>query len=109
VVVPSEGAKGVREAMVVAFPQAQDIGDRPPLTAQVDDMATALELEGPARHAWVSSQLDRCWAGEGAQVVATWQPPHEDAPKERLRQLIEHGTRWAESVDGGASHERGWP
>lgn len=109
VVAPGDGAKGLREAVVVTFPQAQYILDRPHLTSQLYDTATALELEGPARHAWVSDHLDRFWAGEVDQVLAAWQQRQEDAPNERLRQLIEHVTRFDDCVDYGAYHERGWP
>jgi hypothetical protein len=71
--------------------------------------ASALALEGPERHAWVSDHLDQFWAGEAHQVLATWQRRQEHEPVERLRQLIEHVTRFADCVDDGASHERGWP
>jgi hypothetical protein len=109
-VVPGDGAKGLREAVLVTFPQAQALLAWPHLTSQLYDTATALELEGPARHAWVSEHLDRCWAGEVDQGFATWQQQRQaDAPNERLRQLIDHGTRCADGVDDGASHERGWP
>lgn len=70
--------------------------------------ATVLELEGPARHAWVSGYLDRLWAGEVNQVIETWQARHQDAPNERLPQFIEHVTRCEDCVDYGAYHERGW-
>jgi hypothetical protein len=108
VVVPGDGAKGLREAVVVTFPQAQYIFDHPHLTAQLYDTATALALEGPARHAWVSDHLDRCWAGEVDQVLETWQARQAHDPEERLRQLIDHVTRCADGVDDGADHERGW-
>jgi hypothetical protein len=109
VVVPSDGAKGLREAVLVTFPEAQYILDHPHLKSQLYETASALELEGPARHAWVSDQLDRFWAGEVAQVLETWQQRPEDDPNERLRQLIDHVTRFEDSVDYGAYHERGWP
>jgi hypothetical protein len=109
VVVPSDGAKGLRKAVLVTFPEAQYILDHPHLKSQLYETASALELEGPARHAWVSDQLDRFWAGEVAQVLETWQQRHEDDPNERLRQLIDHVTRFEDSVDYGAYHERGWP
>ena len=73
------------------------------------DTATALELEGSSRHAWVSGYLDQLWAGEVDQVLQAWQQRHEDAPNERLRQLIDHVTRFEDCVDYGAYHERGWP
>jgi hypothetical protein len=73
------------------------------------DTATALELEGPARHAWVSGQLDRFWAGEVDEVLEAWKQRHEDDPNERLRQLIDQVTRFEDCVDDGTSHERGWP
>ena len=63
----------------------------------------------PARHAWVSGHLDRFWAGEVEQVLVAWQQHHEDEPNERLRQLIDHVTRFEDSVDYGAYHARGWP
>jgi hypothetical protein len=68
VVVPGDGANGLREAVLLAFPTAQYILDHPPLKAQVYDTATALELEGSSRHAWVSGDLDQLWAGEVDQV-----------------------------------------
>jgi hypothetical protein len=109
VVVPGDGAKGLREAVLVTFPNAQYILDRPHLTSQLYDTASALELEGPARHAWVSGHLERFWAGEVDQVLATWQARQEQEPNERLRQLIDHVTRFDDCVDYGAYHERGWP
>jgi hypothetical protein len=109
VVVPGDGAKGLREAVLVTFPGAQYILDRPHLKSHLYDTASALELEGGARHAWVSAHLDRFWAGEVDQILASWQQRHEDDPNERLRQLIDHVTRFEDSVDYGAYHERGWP
>jgi hypothetical protein len=109
VVVPGDGAKGLREAVLVAFPKAQYILDHPHLKSHLYDTASALELEGPARHAWVSGHLDQFWAGEVDQVLAAWQQHHEAEPNERLRQLIDHVTRFEDGVDYGAYHERGWP
>jgi hypothetical protein len=109
VVVPGDGAKGWREAVLVAFPKAQYILDHPHLKSHLYGTATALELEGPARHAWVSGHLDQFWAGEVDQVLAAWQQHHEAEPNERLRQLIDHVTRFEGCVDYGAYHERGWP
>jgi hypothetical protein len=109
VVVPGDGAKGLREAVLVTFPKAQYIGDHPPLKSPLYDTASALELEGAARHAWVSDRLEPFWAGEVDQVLAAWQQHHEDDPNERLRQLIDHVTRFEDSVDYGAYHDRGWP
>ena len=109
VVVPGDGAKGLREAVLVTFPGAQYILDQPHLKSHLYDTATALELEGSARHAWVSAHLNRFWAAEVDQVLATWQACYEDNPNERLRQLIDHVTRFEDSVDYGAYHERGWP
>lgn len=109
VVVPGDGAKGLREAVLLAFPQAQYILDHPHLKSQLYDTATALELEEPARHAWVSGFLKQFWAGEVDQVLETWQQRHEDTPNERLRQLIDHVTRFEDCVDYGTYHERGWP
>lgn len=109
VVVPGDGAKGLREAVLLAFPKAQYILDHPQLKSHLYDTATALELEGAARHAWVSGHLDQFWAGEVDQVLAAWQQHHEDKPNERLRQRIDHVTRFEDWVDYGAYHERGWP
>ena len=109
VVVPGDGAKGLREAVLVTFPKAQYILDQPHLKSHLYDTATALELEGSARHAWVSDHLNRFWAGEVDQVLETWQECHENTPNERLRQLIDHVKRFEDSVDYGAYHERGWP
>ena len=109
VVVPGDGAKGLREAVLATFPEAQYILDQPHLKSHLYDTATALELEGPARHAWVADHLDRFWAGEVDQVLASWQARQADDPNERLRQLIDHVTRFEDSVDYGAYHERGWP
>lgn len=109
VVVPGDGANGLREAVLLAFPTAQYILDHPHLKSQLYDTATALELEGSSRHAWVSGYLDQLWAGEVDQVLEAWQQRHEDAPNERLRQLIDHVTRFEDCVDYGAYHERGWP
>jgi hypothetical protein len=109
VVVPGDGAKGLREALLVTFPKAQYILDHPHLTSHLYDTATALALEGVARHAWVSEQLDQFWAGEAHQVLKNWQARQERDPEERLRQLIDHVTRFEDCVDYGAYHERGWP
>ena len=109
VVVPGDGAKGLREAVLVAFPKAQYILDHPHLKSHLYDTATELALEGPAHHAWVSGHLDQFWAGEVDQVLAAWRQRHEDEPNERLRQLIDHVTRFEDGVDYGAYHERGWP
>jgi hypothetical protein len=109
VVVPGDGAKGLREAVLVTFPKAQYIVDHPHLKSHLYDTASALELEGAARHAWVSDRLEQFWAGEVDQVLAAWQQHHEDDPNERLRQLIDHVTRFEDSVDYGAYHDRGWP
>jgi hypothetical protein len=109
VVVPGDGAKGLREAVLVTFPKAQYILDHPHLKSHLYDTASALELEGAARHAWVSDRLEQFWAGEVDQVLAAWQQHHEDDPNERLRQLIDHVTRFEDSVDYGAYHDRGWP
>jgi len=109
VVVPGDGAKGLREAVLVTFPKAQYMLDHPPLKSHLYDTASAVELEGAARHAWVSDHLEQFWAGEVDQVLAAWQQHHEDAPNERLRQLIDHVTRFEDSVDYGVYHDRGWP
>jgi hypothetical protein len=109
VVVPGDGAKGLREAVLVTFPKAQYILDQPHLKSHLYDTASALDLEGPARHAWVSDHLDRFWDGQVDQVLASWQQRQADDPNERLRQLIDHVTRFEDSVDYGAYHERGWP
>jgi hypothetical protein len=109
VVVPGDGAKGLREAVLVTFPKAQYILDHPHLKSQLYDTATTLGLEESARHAWVSGHLDRFWAGEVDQVLEAWQARQEQEPEERLRQLIDHVTRFEDCVDYGAYHERGWP
>jgi hypothetical protein len=109
VVVPGDGAKGLREAVLVTFPKAQYILDHPHLKSHLYDTATALALEGAARHAWVSDHLDRFWAGEVDQVLETWQAHQEHAPNERLRQLIDHVRRFEDGVDYGVYHKRGWP
>lgn len=109
VVVPGDGAKGLREAILVTFPKAQYILDHPHLKSHLYDTATALALEGPTRHAWVSEHLDRFWAGEVKQVLETWQARQAHGPEERLRQLIDHVTRFEDCVDYGAYHKRGWP
>src|SRR5918995_1164955 len=109
VVVPGDGANGLRETLLVTFPDAQYILDHPHLKSQLYETATALELEGSARHTWVSDHLERFWAGEVDQVLASWQVRQEQEPNERLRQLIDHVTRFEDSVDYGAYHERGWP
>jgi hypothetical protein len=109
VVVPGDGAKGLREAVWVAFPKAQYILDHPHLKSQLYDTATALALEGPTRHAWVSDHLDQFWAGDARQVLETWQARQEHDPEERLRQLIGHVTRFEDCVNYGAYHEQGWP
>ena len=57
----------------------------------------------------MSDYLDQFWAGEVEQVLAAWRQRHEDEPNERLRQLIDHVTRFEDGVDDGAYHERGWP
>jgi hypothetical protein len=109
VVVPGDGANGLRETLLVTFPEAQYILDHPHLKSQLYETAMALELEGSARHTWVSDHLERFWAGEVDQVLASWQVRQEQEPNERLRQLIDHVTRFEDSVDYGAYHERGWP
>src|SRR5262245_27112163 len=68
VVGPGDGANGLREAVLLAFPTAPDILEHPHLKSQLSDTASAVELEGSARHAWVSGSLDRLWAGEVDQV-----------------------------------------
>ena len=50
---PGDGAKGLREAVLVAFPKAQYILDHPHLKSHLYDTASAWEREGPERHAWV--------------------------------------------------------
>jgi len=97
-----DGAKGLREAVLLALPGAQYILDQPHLKSHLYDTASTLDLEGPARHVWVSDHLDRFWAGEVDQVLASWQARQEDGPNERLRQLIDHVTRFENSVDYGA-------
>jgi hypothetical protein len=109
VVVPGDGAKGLREAVLATFPEAQYILDQPHLKSHLYDTATALGLEESSRHAWVSDHLDRFWAGEVDQVLATWHQRQADDPNERLRQLIDHVRRFEDCVDYGAYHERGWP
>ena len=109
VVVPGDGAKGLRESVWARFPKAQYILDQPHLKSHLYDTATALGLEGPSPHAWVAAHLDRLWVGEVDQVLTTWQMRQADNPNERLRQLIDHVTRFENSVDYGAYHERSWP
>jgi len=109
VVVPGDGAKGLREAVLGTFPKAQYILDHPHLKSHLYDTATAWALEGSARHAWVSDHLEQFWAGEARQALKSWRAHQEHAPEERLRQLIAHVTRCEEGVDYGTSHERGWP
>lgn len=109
VVVPGDGAKGLREAVLLAFPKAQYILDHPHLKSHLYDTASALALEDASRHAWVSEHLERFWVGDVDQVLEAWQERHEEEPNERLRQLIDHVTRFEDSVDYGAYHECGWP
>jgi hypothetical protein len=109
VVVPGDGAKGLREAVLISFPGAQYILDHPHLESHFYDTATTLGLEDPERHAWVSGYMDQLWAGEISVVLSSLQQHHKANPNERLRRLIDHLTRFADSVDYGAYHERGWP
>lgn len=109
VVVPGDGAKGLREALLGTFPKAQYILDHPHLKSHLYDTATALALEGPTRHAWVSDHMEQFWAGDVDQVLAAWQARQAHDPDERLRQLIDHVTRFEDCVDYGVYHERGWP
>jgi hypothetical protein len=60
VVVPGDGAKGLREAVWLAFPQAQYILDRPHLKSHLYDTATTLGLEDQrvtrgSRVIWIDS------------------------------------------------------
>src|SRR4029450_8911124 len=108
VVVPGDGANGLREAVLLAFPTAQYILDHPHLKSQLYDTATALALEGSSRHTWVSGYLDELGAGELDQVLEAWQQHHEDAPNERLRQLIDHVTRFEEGALGDYYESAFW-
>ncbi len=64
VVVPGDGANGLREAVVAVFPGAQDILDHPHLKSHFYDTADALGLEEPERHQWVKGYMDQLWACE---------------------------------------------
>ena len=59
VVVPGDGASGLREAVVTVFPGAQDILDHPHLKSHFYETAEALGLEEPERHQWVKGYMDR--------------------------------------------------
>ena len=109
VVVPGDGAKGLREAVLQTFAGAQYILDRPHLQSHFYDTATALGLEDTERHQWVAGYMQQCWAGEVHEVCASLQQRYEAAPNERLRRLIDHVTRFQDSVDYGTYHEHGWP
>ena len=109
VVVPGDGAKGLRESVLRAFPEAQSILDRPHLKSHFYDAATTLGLEDSERHDWVSGYMNQLWAGEVSEVLCSLQQRHDNAPEERLRRLIDHLRRFEDSVDYGAYHERGWP
>jgi hypothetical protein len=109
VVVPGDGAPGLREAVMGVFPQAQYILDRPHLKSHFYDTATTLGLKDPTRHDWVSGHMDRLWAGAVDEVLETLQQQQEQAPEERLRRLIDHLTRFEDCVDYGVYHDRGWP
>jgi hypothetical protein len=109
VVVPGDGAKGLREAVVSVFPGAQYILDHPHLKSHFYDTATALGLEDPERHQWVKGYMDQLWACEIDDVLDALQQRQEETPNERLRQLIEHLWRFEDSVDYGAYHACGWP
>jgi hypothetical protein len=116
VVVPGDGAKGLREAVVTVFPGAQYILDHPHLKSHFYDTANALGLEDPERHQWVKGYMDQLWACEVVSLGPTFddvldslQQRQEQAPNERLRQLIDHLWRFEDSVDYGAYHACGWP
>jgi len=109
VVVPGDGAKGLREAVVSVFPRAQYILDHPHLKSHFYDTANTLGLEDPERHQWVKGYMDQLWACESDDVLDSLQQRQEQAPNDRLRQLIDHLTRFEDSVDYGAYHACGWP
>jgi hypothetical protein len=110
VVVPGDGAKGLREAVLSVFPGAQYILDRPPLKSHFYATANPLGLEDPERHQWVGGYMHQVWAGEVTEGLGSLQQRHEHAPDERLRQLIDHHlTRCEDRVDDGADHAYGWP
>jgi hypothetical protein len=70
VVVPGDGAKGLREAVVTVFPGAQYILDHPHLKSHFYDTANTLGLEDPERHQWVKGYMDQIWACEIDEVVS---------------------------------------
>jgi hypothetical protein len=109
VVVPGDGAKGLREAVVTVFPGAQYILDHPHLKSHFYDTANTLGLEDPERHQWVKGYMDQLWACEIDEVLSSLQQQQEQAPNERRRQLIDHLWRFEDSVDYGAYHACGWP
>jgi hypothetical protein len=109
VVVPGDGASGLREAVVTVFPGAQYILDHPHLKSHFYETADALGLEEPERHQWVKGYMDQLWACEVDEVLSSLQQQQEEAPNERLRQLINHLWRFEDSVDYGAYHACGWP
>jgi len=109
VVVPGDGAKGLREAVVSVFPGAQYILDHPHLKSHFYDTANTLGLEEPERHQWVKGYMDQLWACEIDDVLHSLQQRQEQAPNERLRQLIDHLWRFEDSVDYCAYHACGWP
>ena len=70
VVVPGDGANGLREAVVAVFPGAQYILDHPHLKSHFYDTADALGLEDPERHQWVKGYMDQLWECEVDKVVS---------------------------------------
>jgi hypothetical protein len=90
VVVPGDGASGLREAVVTVFPGAHYILDHPHLKSHFYETADALGLEEPERHQWVKGYMDQLWACNVDEVLSSLQQQHEEAPNERLRQLINH-------------------
>lgn len=109
VVVPGDGAHGLREALMVPFPKLQYILDRPHLKSHFYETATELGIEEDKRADWVSSHMKRLWQGEARSVLKKLRKQHQDEPNERLRRLLDYVERFKDCVHYGAYKARAWP
>jgi hypothetical protein len=109
VVIPGDGAPGLREALQVPFPKAQYILDRPHLKSHFYETATELGIDESERAAWVSSHMKRLWNGNIRAVLKKLRTQQKDKANERLRRLIDYVERFKDCVHYGAYKARGWP
>jgi len=103
-----DGGNGLREAIERHFGDIICVLDRPHLTAHLHEVAKAMELSDPDRHAWVNEKVGDLYDGCVASVYAELDA-YSGVGQERVDQFCRHLWRFQDAVDYGFAHAWGIP